>query len=92
MTTKSKRELSSQINRILKENQFYRLAGGWYASTLHIGIQPLGLFESGFNYEGTLKKYKKVLRQIKAIKNVKAAKSKDWYSGWSSCAGIEIIL
>ena len=92
MTTKSKRELSSQIKRILKEYKFYRSGGSWNESTLHIGIQPNDKFRPDFSNEDASNRFRAIIKQIKAIKKVKTTKSRDWCSGWYVMAGIEIIL
>ena len=92
MTTLSKRELSSQINRILKENSFYRLGGSWNSTTLHIGIQPNGLLSPDFSNEVAGTNFKKVIKQIKTIQNVKKVESSDWCFGWKVLSGIKIYV
>ena len=92
MTPKAKREISSQISQILKENQFYRLDGKWNTDTLHIGIQPNGLFSPDFSNEVAETNFRKIIKQIKTISNVKKAKSDDWCSGWKVLSGIKIYV
>lgn len=92
MTTKAKRTVSAQVNKILKENGFYRLGGGWKEGILHIGVQPVGKFDPNFSHEVANERYKACIKQIKALPDVQKTKAREWHFGWNSMAGIEIIF
>ena len=88
MNTKAKLKISLEINRILKENKFYRIGGKWKGSNLHIGVQPDGLFSDKFDNKVANLNFDKAIKHIKKLPKVQYVAELEWLVGWKDYSGI----
>ena len=100
LTTKQKRDLTRQIKDICTDNQFFRVDGSWEGNQLHIGVQPdeinilrrLDIETDEGMHKRIVRRFNRIIREIKKIRNVSKAKSENYYAGFHSMAGILVEI